>query len=119
MNARSTCKQHRHPDADADAVHRGDHRLRERGERVEEAREARTLVAEVRGLGVGTEPAHLAEVLAGREAAAGAGEDDARDVVARGRLFQRVAAQVVQLVVERVQRFGTVEREHADASRRR
>ncbi len=47
MNAMSTVQQHRHADADADAVDRGDDRLLERGERVEEVREAGPGVAEV------------------------------------------------------------------------
>ena len=53
-------------DADGDAVHRGEQGFVERPDRVEEVRET------VRGavLLAGTQAAHLAEVLTGRERAA-------------------------------------------------
>src|SRR5439155_23638311 len=58
---------------------------------------------------------HLGEVLTGGERASGAGDHHARDIGALSRVLQRGARRVIQLVVERVQCFGAVEREHAYA----
>src|SRR5262249_52694095 len=63
------------------------------------------------------EARHLGEVLARRERASSTRDDDARDVVARCRVAQRLAGRVIQRVVERIQRFGPVERQPPDALR--
>src|SRR6185437_6453952 len=55
------------------------------------------------------------QILAGREAAAGAGEDDGTNLRI-ARLLQRLAQPGVQGAVERVQHLGPVQRDRLDAA---
>ena len=106
-------EQHRHADADAEPVHRREQRLLERGRGIDELAEAVTDGGAA--VGRGAERRHLREVLARRERAPVAGEDDALDVVTRERVFERAARRRVERAVERVQLLRAVERDEPDA----
>ena len=65
--------------------------------------------------GVGAVAAGGRQVVAGREGAARALDDDHAHVVVRLEVLAGVAEVVDQLLRERVHLLGSVEREHADA----
>src|SRR5262249_41450917 len=107
-------EQHGHSDADADAVDRGNDRLRQRRECVEEVREADGRLVVARPGRVDT--THLAEILACREGPPGAGQHDARDVIGSRCRLEGIGRGVIEVLVERVQCFRAVERDHAHAT---
>ena len=93
MNAMSTCSSIVMPMPTPMPLTAAIDRLAERGERVEEVREARARRRRSRSAALALEAPHLAEVLARGERASGAGDHDARDVVARFGFLQRRARE--------------------------
>ena len=107
--------------AGGDAVDRGDDRHRHRAD----AQRERLVVALDRRADVGGAARRLAvrrdrrigEILAGAEAAAGAGDDDAAHAAVGGRGVERGAQLAVHRAGEAVERLRAVQRERADRCR--
>ena len=105
-----TVGEHRHADADADTVDRGEQRL---GKRLEHRHEQ--LIARRVELGERFGVGHLGQVHARREGAAVAGQHDAVDGVVLGGVGEGLGHGLPQRLAEGVERLGPVEAQQPDA----
>ena len=103
-------QQHRRADADGEAGHGGNDRLLERRENVQHAVHVAVELVQV-ALGDGRE---IAEVVAGGECVAGAGDRHATDTIVAARGLQRVGELAVHRVREGVLLLGPVDGQGQD-----
>ncbi len=112
--------QHGEPDPQTEPVDGGDQRLGEGGQRLDEAGEggaARVRRGGPSALAIddgAAEGGHLEQVLAGREGAAGAGQDDDRHGGVGGRVVERPGGGPVERLVEGIKGLRAVEGDGPD-----